>query len=537
MENDWKKQRNQIIGLGENSFKKSYYPELQIKMSELEASYANLQSVFDRINDGIVIHDLNGHIFMLNNQAKKIFNISSFGDLTVFDISDRTSNRDSIIGIWLLAMDGQPQTVDWIIKQRGTDQEVNVQITVDTTLWYGRKVLISTIRDFTDRIKFENELIIAKQKAEESDRLKSAFLQNMSHEIRTPMNAICGFSNLLGNPQLSEEKRNSFINIIQNSSTQLLSIVTDILTISALETQQEKINIQSTSINGTVLELFSAFKPLANNRKLTLDYQLHLSDDDSEIYTDKAKLSQILTNLLTNALKFTYNGNIEFGYERSKDSEMLQFYVKDSGIGIREEDHEKIFEHFRQADLTTSQKFGGTGLGLSISKAFVELLGGKIWLESEYEKGSTFFFTIPYQRVNQPCKPSSTAVQTSDHSSTILVAEDEEYNYLYIEELLKPLNVKVIHAKNGKEAIEIAEDNDDIALILMDIKMPIKNGYDAAVIIKELKPSLHIVAQSAYALDSEKSKYIDIFDEYITKPIKADELTGTVAKYIKKIAN
>jgi PAS domain S-box-containing protein len=379
----------------------------------------------------------------------------------------------------------------------------------------------------------KNELLLlqlAKEKAEESEILKTAFLQNMSHEIRTPLNAISGFSGMLNKPDLSEEKRKSFVSIIHNSSKQLISIVSDILTISSLEKQQEKANIDKVCINNVIGDLLAIFKLQAINQNISLNAKQQLSDKQSEIYTDKTKIIQILTNLIGNALKFTHEGLVEFGYNLKENE--LEFYVKDSGIGIKLEFHEKIFERFRQADKSINKLYSGTGLGLTISKAFVELLGGKIWVQSELEKGSTFYFTIPYKPVNEIDQSTLPNIQ-NENFRTVLVAEDEECNFLYIEAVLIDLDLKLIHAKNGRETVEIFKSNPNIDLILMDIKMPIMTGYDAATIIKELKPELPIIAQSAYALEHERAKYEGIFDDYLTKPINEDYLKQMVMKYIK----
>jgi len=389
--------------------------------------------------------------------------------------------------------------------------------------------VLGVSRDITYLKNTENELIKAKEKAEESDRLKTAFLQNLSHEIRTPLNAISGFSGLLDKPELSEEKRKSFVSIIQNSSNQLISIITDILTISSLETKQEKANINKVCINNIIVDLLSIFKQQAQNQNISIYAKQQLNDKQSEIFTDKTKITQILTNLLTNALKFTHEGFIEFGY-KLKENE-LEFYVKDSGIGIKSEFQEKIFERFRQADKSINKLYGGTGLGLAISKAFAELLGGKIWVKSALEKGSTFYFTIPYKPVNEIDK-TTTPTKQNENFRKILVAEDEEFNFLYIEELLIDMDLKLIHAKDGQETVEIFKANPNIDLILMDIKMPIMTGHEAAIVIKEINPNIPIVAQSAYALEHERAKYEGIFDDYLTKPINESVLKQMVMKYI-----
>ncbi|KKP51232.1 MAG: PAS/PAC sensor hybrid histidine kinase [candidate division TM6 bacterium GW2011_GWF2_33_332] len=373
--------------------------------------------------------------------------------------------------------------------------------------------------------QINEELQKAKEKAEESDRLKTAFLQNMSHEIRTPLNAISGFSGLLDRPGLSVEKRKNFVSIIQNSSNQLISIISDIITISSIETKQEKQNITKVNINTIIVDLLTIFKQQAQNQNLSIYVKQELSDKQSEIYSDKTKITQILSNLISNALKFTHEGFVEFGYNLKNNE--LEFYVKDSGIGIKAEFHDKIFERFRQAEKSINILYGGTGLGLAISKAFVELLGGKIWVQSEIEKGAIFYFTIPYTPVNE----RYTTEKRNKILKTILVAEDEEFNFLFIEELLKDENVKLIHTKDGKETVEICKTNQNIDLILMDIKMPIMTGYDAAIIIKKIKPNLPIVAQSAYALEHEIEKYTGVFDGYLAKPINVNDLKIQLMKF------
>jgi signal transduction histidine kinase/CheY-like chemotaxis protein len=382
----------------------------------------------------------------------------------------------------------------------------------------------------TDITKKERELIIAKEKAEDSDRLKTAFIQNMSHEIRTPLNAIYGFAGILNKSDLSEEKRKSFTQIIQNSSNQLISIVSDILTFSSLKSKQEEPDISKVCINCIIVELLAIFQQQAINQNILIYAKQQLNDQQSEIFTDKTKITQILTNLLSNAFKFTHKGFIEFGYNLKFDN--LEFYVKDSGIGIKPEDQEKIFEPFRQADKSISKLYGGTGLGLAISKAFVELLGGQIWVKSKPDKGSIFYFTIPYKPVNEIDKTIS-PIKQNENFKTIIVAEDEEFNFLFIEELLIDLDLKLIHTKDGQETVEAFKANPNIDLILMDIRMPVMTGHEAAKIIKSLNPDLPIIAQSAYALEHQRAKYEGIFDDYLTKPLKGDVLIEVLSKYIE----
>lgn len=406
----------------------------------------------------------------------------------------------------------------------------------DVVISQDKQYFLTVMIDITERKSAEKKLValnqdfqIAKEKAEESDQLKTAFLQNMSHEIRTPLNAINGFSELLGESDLTLEKRKSFVQIIQNSSSQLISIVTDILTISAIETRQERVAVNNVCINTLIIQLLAIFKQQTINRNISLYAKQPLNDKNSEIYTDKTKITQILSNLLSNAIKFTHEGFIEFGY--SLKDNYLEFYVKDTGIGIKPEFHEKIFDRFRQAYASANKMYGGTGLGLSISKGFTEMLGGRIWVESEIDKGSTFYFTVPYNPVNK-ANGVITQNQSDSYKRTFIVAEDEELNYAYIEILLKRYNLNIIHTKDGKETIDIFKKNPEIDLILMDIKMPLMHGDEAARIIKTLKPGVPIIAQSAYALETERAKYHSLFDDYLLKPFTAIDLKQILMKFV-----
>ncbi|HAN76399.1 MAG TPA: hypothetical protein DCQ31_00825, partial [Bacteroidales bacterium] len=299
-------------------------------------------------------------------------------------------------------------------------------VSSDIIEFEGEKCTINSYVDITLRKQAENELRRAKEKAEESDKLKTAFLQNISHEIRTPMNAIIGFSGFLTKKTLSDEKKIEYIDIVQKSSRQLLAIVTDILTISSLQTNQESLNNSQFDLNEVFEGLLAVFGSQAEKKNLRLSVVNSNHYPDFYIHADKSKLTQVLNNLLTNALKFTHVGYVEFGYKLCVDCEPkeIEFFVKDTGIGIKAENQKSIFEHFRQAEDFIQYNYGGTGLGLSISKGFVELLGGKIWLVSKPGKGSAFHFSIPYSPVDE--KERLTLLTKKDKIfTTILVAEDE----------------------------------------------------------------------------------------------------------------
>ncbi|MEN8119945.1 MAG: response regulator [Bacteroidota bacterium] len=396
--------------------------------------------------------------------------------------------------------------------------------------------LIATTQALEENNK---ELLKAKSRVEESDRLKTEFINNMSHEIRTPMNGILGFSRMLNMHRDSEEKQQYYINIIQSSGNQLMRIIDDILEISRLGTKQVVARNEEVCLNDLLLNLFSVFDIKAKENKTPLYLKKGLSDKESTIFTDKSKLNKILSNLLENALKFTNDGFVEFGYSLQENN--IQLYVKDTGIGIAASSQQIIFERFSQEAKELSKIVGGLGLGLSIAKENAELLGGKITIKSEKGKGSTFFITIPYNPVNiEPkiSKPDNGKVTNRADKYIILVVEDEEVNYLYLETLFVyviDLNCTVLHAKNGKEAVDMCKNNAEINFVFMDLKMPVMNGYEASRQIREFRPGLPIVAQTAYSTkeDEEKAKRAGC-DDFISKPIDENSIKKVLYRYISQ---
>ena len=385
-------------------------------------------------------------------------------------------------------------------------------------------------------MEINKELKIAKDKAEESDHLKSAFLANMSHEIRTPMNAISGFTELLKNPNLDRDSINQYIDIIYANSQQLLSIIDDILDIARIETGQVKINQNIVNVNHVLDGVCHALQQQIKSKGISFKIVHGLSEEMAIVETDEIRLKQILTNLLNNALKFTESGSIIIGYSFNKD--YLEFFVKDTGIGIAKENHNIVFERFRQVDTGIARKYGGTGLGLTISRVLVELLGGTIWLESELFIGSTFYFTIPYKDSTLLSISTESYNEQKEvfnwHDKTILLAEDEEFNYFYIHEILNTTRAKLIWAKNGEEAVRYCQSNPEIDFVLMDIKMPQLDGYEATKLIKSFRPQLPIVAQTAYAMSEDRIKALNAgCDNYIAKPINKKRLLNLIAQNFK----
>jgi PAS domain S-box-containing protein len=379
------------------------------------------------------------------------------------------------------------------------------------------------------------ELVVAKNRAEESDKLKSAFLANMSHEIRTPLNAILGFSQYLKDEELEQGKTEQYIDIIESSGNQLLTIINDILDISQIEAGHLIINPRALNIYNLCHDLYKQYKGRAKGNSLQMSLNIDQLPSNLEVLTDENRLRQVLSNLLDNAFKFTTEGNIELGC--SLQNEQLEFYVKDTGIGIAPENLAIIFKPFRQVEITETRSYRGNGLGLSISKALIDKLGGSLTLTSEPGKGSDFRFripVIPVNAINKENKPTGKWRAPSDWNKyTILVVEDEVYNFSYLEKLLSSTNVNILHAWDGREAVDLVSKNPDISLVLMDIRMPVMDGYTATSKIKDLRPDLPVIAQTAFAFSEDKEKAMKVgFDNYITKPSPRNLVVDVIGEYL-----
>lgn len=377
------------------------------------------------------------------------------------------------------------------------------------------------------------ELFIAKDKAEESDNLKTAFLQNISHEIRTPLNGIIGFSTLLNDDGVSKDEIKEYTALISQSGKRLIEIITNVLDISKIQTGQVVIEKKPVLINSIFSDLMTYFSSAAIAKNISLNN--HNQDDitGSTIYSDEAKVHQILENLINNAIKFTKSGNIDCGFEIKDD--YLQIYVKDNGIGIPQELYDGIFDRFIQVEQSMRRSFEGAGLGLAISKGLVELLGGKIWVESEINKGSTFFFALPYTPVaaTSQTEIKNSVVQTKRPTGKILIAEDDWISFKCLQKVLSKFDVTVIHAENGELAVELVRSTPDIDLILMDIRMPVMDGIEATKLIKKIRPDLPIIAQTANTLSEERSIILSIgCNEYLSKPLEFKKLNELINLYL-----
>lgn len=385
------------------------------------------------------------------------------------------------------------------------------------------------------------EMLFAKRKAEENDRLKSVFLANMSHEIRTPMNAIIGFSDLLSKKNLTDEKKNRYIKLIQERSYDLLGIIQDILDISKIEVGQMKLEETDIRISDLFSEINEYYKLKkgqdAEKEDIEIKYFLFNDINNLVITVDHLRLKQILNNLIDNAFKFTHNGTIEFGCEKHQENELL-FYVKDSGIGIRPDKQDIIFDRFSQADDSLGKRqYGGTGLGLSIVKGILDLMQGQIWFSSELNVGTTFFFTLPLIKSKKEissAKDTNKVLTWKWENRTLLIVEDDPSNNLYLKEIFSETNLKMLNAKIGTEALNLIETNPDIDLILMDIRLPDTNGLNLTRIIKEKTPGMVVIAHSAYAGSNDIVECMNAgCADFISKPAKAEHLLNIIGQYLK----
>ena len=388
---------------------------------------------------------------------------------------------------------------------------------------------IAVSMDITEMIRNRKELMKAKEKAEETNRLKTAILNNMSHEIRTPMNAIMGFSSLMAEANTAE--KNEYAEIILKSSNQLLSVIDEVILLSRLQSEKMGVSNAGVSPAESVKDVYSMFSFQKIKKGIDLITNIPEKYKNLIILSDANKIRQVLINLISNAIKFTQEGRIEIGFDLLDGQ--VEYYVQDTGIGISEDEQQKIFDTFYRGEQAISSTIGGTGLGLSISKELVELLGGTIGVTSKPNKGSRFYFTIPLTHFehSQELKYAQEPTLKRTKDLAILVVDDEEVNCEYLEILLRGKVKKVDRALNGKEAVDLARRN-CYNLILMDIRMPVMGGIDATKILKAQYPNLRIVAQTAYALPEETASVLGAgCDDIICKPVKRELLMGMIHKY------
>jgi PAS domain S-box-containing protein len=402
---------------------------------------------------------------------------------------------------------------------------------------HGKVVNFVSVReDITLRKKMVEDLVAAKEKAEESDRLKSAFLANLSHEIRTPMNGILGFTEILKEPGLTSRQQQKFIGIIEKSGKRMLDTVHDLIDISKIETGQVSLHVSEINLNEQLRNIFEFFRPQAEQKGLKFILKSRVPPELEIMKTDSSKLNSILTNLLKNAIKFTCKGKIEVGC--IPKGHFLEYYVRDTGNGVPPARQEAIFKRFVQADLKDAESLQGSGLGLAISKAYAELLGGDIRVESKEGVGSTFYFTMLLRETEtQTGKPSGNSITTETgiprlEGKKILVAEDDLFSMEMISYQLNKTNADLLIARDGIQAVKLFQPG-KVDLVLLDIRMPGLDGYEVLRKIRSKDPGVIAFAQSAYAMPEDVKKFREAgFNDYLAKPFDQSKLYYLLEKYL-----
>src|SRR5512133_2025132 len=498
--------------------------------------------LFETMDQGVVYQNADGYITAANTAAERILGLSldQMQNMTSFSsewkaLYEDGSFYDGTKHPAVIALKTGEPVKDVIMGVYNPDKKKYVWILISAIPQFrdGENKPYEVYTSFSDVTQLKNtedELKTAKEKAEESDRLKSAFMANMSHEIRTPMNGVLGFAELLKRPDVDQETRMKYVDIIEMSGRRMLNIINDLIDISRIEAGLIEVKKEKTDIRKLLSELRLLFTPESEKRGIALMCNIELPPGEFSVDTDKTKLAQIIINLIKNALKFTESGGtIELGCNINDEYNLLIF-VKDTGIGIQKELHDTIFERFRQGD--SNNKHDGVGLGLAISKAYVELLGGQIQVKSEPDKGSEFSFTLPFSNyeIPVPGEEFDNPVNLTQ-CLNVLIAEDDEISYLFLKESLNQKNIITYRAKNGLDAVNMIKNQSNIDLVLMDIRMPVMSGIEATRQIKKLSPEIPVIAQSAFATEQEIQRTIDAgCDDYISKPVNINEL-------IKKISN
>ena len=512
------------------------------KLSEekLQVSENRYHNIFDQANEGLLIMTKEGKISEVN-LAFAIMHGYSLEELKSMDIQNLDVLRESTMKerSEIIARIERGEVQRFEVEHYHKDGHIfPLSVTTSKINIGNHEFYLAFHQDITLLKHSELELIKAKEKAEESDKLKTAFLNNISHEIRTPFNGILGFLSILQNEVLSLQEREEYTGIINKSAKRLMNTINDIVEISEIQAGQLKLTSSNINISSLLFELSYYFKREAENKGLLFRTLNELPDPKSFINTDNIKLNKILSILLENAIKFTKSGSIELGI--CQKGENFEFFVKDSGIGIPDNKKVLIFERFMQADVSDTRNFEGSGLGLSIAKAYVEMMGGKLSFESDEAQGSIFYVSFPYADLNPEKKQAQQLLMSKtikkslkkmDHLK-ILIADDDEISEIFIKLAVKEICKEVFIARNGAESIAQLRLHPDIDLVIMDIKMPILNGYEATRQIRLFNSKVVIIAQTAFAMVGDREKTIEAgCNDYIAKPYKKDEFLDVIGKY------
>ncbi|MEI6886417.1 MAG: response regulator [Bacteroidota bacterium] len=508
-------------------------------MIALRESESRLKAITTAAGDAIIMIDNSGLISFWNPAAERILGYTEQEMMgkQLHELIAPSEYREAFyLNFSLFSQTGEGFAIGKILELeaiRKNGERIHVSLNLSAVkikdLWHA----VGIVADITERKRVEEELISAKIRAEASDRLKTAFIHNISHEVRTPLNGILGFSDLITQSNLSQQEKTQYSALIKTSSSRLLRTITSYMDISMIVSGTMQVHKKRFDLTQLMLSLFDQFRPRCKAKVVELNLQLPDANKPFYINSDSELISKTLSHLLDNAAKYTQKGEITFGFLEIDGS--LEFFVTDTGIGIREEVQARIFEYFTQEESAFTRNFEGSGLGLSISRGLVELLGGTIRLTSEKGRGSDFRFTLPAGDAGlltgEPEKQEKR--NPSIEAPVILVAEDDESNYYLLEILLRETGIKILRATTGEEAVECCRTHPEISLVLMDIRMPEMNGIEATKRIKSFRKNLPVIAVTAFAVSGDEKHALDAgCDDYIPKPIVREKFFEAIRKFL-----
>jgi signal transduction histidine kinase len=530
--------------------------ELMEKLNFLENQLKNIENADTFLDTNLIFQMLSSGFLHFNYTTQQLYISPSLSELFEYALSTKEISYDILVNN--VHADDKSSLIDLFTFPKNTKKKISGQFRLipkqkenkeikyfTWTCTYSKTieddtVLVCAMREITKEVKQIRDLQRNKEKAEESDNIKTIFLYNISHNIRTPMNSILGFAELLSLTDPGPEKRKEFISVIKKQSKNLLQLIDDVAEIAKYESGTLTITKSKCNLNLLLYEIKKDVENLrSTSRKEQVEIQqILLSKEGTEVYTDAGRLHQIFFNLISYSLKYSVQGTIQFGYTLPEDDK-IDFFVKNTSFDISKEEQKYLFDRSSQYDVNTFSRYDDeTGLRLTIAKGIIKLLGGRIWVESEQGSGTIFNFSIPFEKA-----PSfntelieaeiSETVQYKWNDKVILIVEDEEVNGLFLEAIFNEAAAQTLYAKNGLQAVELCKSINKIDLILMDIRMPVMNGIKATQEIRKFNQSVPIIAQTALALEEDKQNCILAgCNDTITKPIDVEELLKMVNKYL-----
>jgi PAS domain S-box-containing protein len=487
------------------------------------------ETLFEEVPDAVMVNDFDGHFLRVNSKGCQRLGYSRV-ELEAMNLSQVISKEDQEQKENLLhqLMKGNSMLFEAVnISKSG--ERIPVEVFAKKIDFEGQPAILSSVRNITDRKQYEKELIDAKRKAEEADRLKSQFLHNISHEVRTPLNGIIGFLDLLADEQLPPDQKAEILDIMRQSSDRLIETVTDIVEMSKIQTCLPELKKERFSISEELALLEKEVRSLYSNKDVKLAWTYASGLKDLQMETDREYFKQIILQLISNAFKFTTEGTVSVNI--AVDDDQLRITVADTGVGIPKGELAKIFQPFHKTPDTIKNAIDGNGLGLALAKNRANAMGGNISVASQYGQGATFRLVLPGLLKAEKPEKAEPVSENALKDKTILVVEDEQSNYLYLEAVLRKKGCKVLHALNGAQAVKMGLNGHKVDLILMDLSMPVMDGFTATQKIREKNKEVPIIAHSAFVLNNEKAFALQSgCNDFLAKPVKQEDLIAVMLK-------